>query len=191
MQSTMKLTKEQAVQHLQQVMAGGASLADSVKPVQPASTMSVSELVETNTNTNVKCIPPDLEDLETDETDGIYVDDAEFELAQSRVARWLELGAQISALNTAIRERRREKNDLEKHLLAWMHTNKVPHFEMSKGNLTMTVSKHKQPLNQKFITEKVQAVAGLSEDAKNALLKSIFEERNVIEKTQLKHVKSK
>ena len=29
---------------------------------------------------------------------------------------------------------------------------------MSKGNLSVAVSKHKQPLNQKFITEKVQAV---------------------------------
>ena len=107
------------------------------------------------------------------------------------VKRWLELDAEISTLNTALRERRREKDDLNKHLLAFMQSNQTPHFEMSKGSLSVAVSKHKQPLNQKFITEKVQAVEGLSETAKGALLKSIFEERSVTEKTRLKHVKAK
>ena len=39
--------------------------------------------------------------------------------------------------------------------------------------------------------EFLQAVEGLSEAAKGALLKSIFEERSVTEKTRLKHVKAK
>ena len=64
------------------------------------------------------------------------------------VKRWLELDAEISTLNTALRERRREKDDLNKHLLAFMQSNQTPHFEMSKGNLSVAVSKHKQPLTR-------------------------------------------
>lgn len=183
-----KLTHEQAVQHLQAAMAGGAALAANVQAAPPASSVPVSQLVQPSPQ---QPIPPELEALETEEGEGLYVDDAEFELAQSRVKRWLELDAEMSTLNTALRERRREKDDLNKHLLAFMQSNQIPHFEMSKGNLSVAVSKHKQPLNQKFITEKVQAVEGLSEAAKGALLKSIFEERSVTEKTRLKHVKAK
>ena len=174
-------------------MAGGAALAANVQAAPPASSMSVSQLVQPSQDVagvHSQPIPPELEAIETEEGDGFYVDDSEFELAQSRVKRWLELDAEISTLNTALRERRREKNDLNKHLLAFMQSNQIPHFEMSKGNLSVAVSKHKQPLNQKFITEKVHAVEGLSEEAKGALLKSIFEERSVTEKTRLKHVKA-
>ena len=186
MQSATKITHQQAVEQLQAAMQGGAKLADSVVAASPASSLSVSELIQAPAKNPI--IPPELEALETEE-DGLYVDDVEFELAQSRVKRWLELDAEVSTLNTALRERRREKEDLKKHLVAFMQSNQIPHFEMSKGHLSMAVSKHKQPLNQKFITEKIQTATDIDEPTKAALLKSIFENRSVTEKHRLKHVK--
>ena len=183
-----KMTHEQAVQQLQ----------DTMNSIQPASTLDTSNVANIPSVAPTPMselplsqpIPPELDNIDAEE-EGFYVDEKELQLAQSRVKRWLELDAEISTLGTALRERRREKDDLNKHLLAFMQSNQIPHFEMSKGNLSVAVSKHKQPLNQKFITEKVQAVEGLSETAKGALLKSIFEERSVTEKTRLKHVKAK
>lgn len=191
--TAQKLTHQEAVEHIQAAMSGGVTLAE-VETAQPASSMSVSKLIQSNNSTNTftsQPIPPELDALETTKDEGFYVDDTDFELAQSRVKRWLELDAEISTLNTALRTRRREKEDLNKHLLAFMQSNHIPHFEMSKGNLTMAVSKHKQPLNQKFITEKIHAVDGLSDNAKQTLIKSIFEDRSVTEKTRLKHTRAK
>lgn len=196
MQATStKLTHEQAVQQLQAAMAGGATLANHVAPAPPAASVPVSQLVQPTGATGAPSsgtpIPPELAELETDAGEGLYVDDLEFGLAQSRVKRWLELDAEMSTLSTALRDRRREKEDLNKHLLVFMESNQIPHFEMSKGNLSVAVSKHKQPLNQKFITEKVEAVQSLDADTKAALLKSIFEDRVVTERHRLKHVKAK
>ena len=130
-----------------------------------------------------------LDSLETE--DGIYVDDQEFDLAQSRVKRWLELEAEISTLSAALRERRKQREDLNKHIIAFMQGNHVPHFEMSKGNLSLQVSKHKQPLNQKWIESRIQAVEGISEETQQELLRRIFEERAVTEKPRLKHLKNR
>lgn len=134
-------------------------------------------------------IPPMLDSLETE--DGIYVDDQEFELAQSRVKRWLELDAEIATLSAALRERRKQREDLNKHLIAFMQGNHVPHFEMSKGNLSLQVSKHKQPLNQKWIESRILAVEGLSVETQQELVRRIFEERGVTEKPRLKHMKNR
>lgn len=132
-------------------------------------------------------IPPMLDSIETEE--GFFVDDHEFELAQSRVKRWLELEAEISTLSAALRERRKQREDLNKHIIAFMQGNQVPHFEMSKGNLSLSVSKHKQPLNQKWIASRIQAVEGISPEAQAELMRQIFEERSVTEKPRLKHLK--
>ena len=130
-----------------------------------------------------------LDSLETEE--GIYVDDHEFELAQSRVKRWLELDAEIATLSAALRERRKQREDLNTHLISFMQGNHVPHFEMSKGNLSLQVSKHKQPLNQKWIESRIQAVEGLSAETQQELVRRIFEERGVTEKPRLKHLKNR
>lgn len=130
-----------------------------------------------------------LDSLETD--DGVYVDDNEFELAQSRVKRWLELDAEIATLGAALRERRKQREDLNKHIIAFMQGNQVPHFEMSRGNLSLQVSKHKQPLNEKWITSRIQTVGGISEEKQQELMRVIFEEREVTEKPRLKHLKGR
>jgi hypothetical protein len=134
-------------------------------------------------------LPPMLDSLETE--DGIYVDDQEFDLAQSRVKRWLELDAEIATLSAALRERRKQREDLNKHIISFMQGNSVPHFEMSRGNLSLQVSKHKQPLNQKWIMSRIQAVEGISEEKQQELLRLIFEERQVTEKPRLKHLKNR
>ena len=113
------------------------------------------------------------------------------QLAQSRVKRWLELDAELSTLSTAMRERRRQKEDLNKHLIAFMQGNQVPRFEMSKGNLSLEMSKHKQPLNQKWIATQIQTVEGITSEQKDRLMKVIFDERVVTEKPRLKHKKGK
>lgn len=134
-------------------------------------------------------LPPMLDSIETD--GGIYVDDTEFDLAQGRVKRWLELDAEIATLSAALRERRKQREDLNKHIIAFMQGNQVPHFEMSRGNLSLQVSKHKQPLNQKWIASRIQAVEGIPEDKQQELMRVICEEREVTERTRLKHQKSR
>lgn len=161
----------------------GAVAASATAPAE-ATTLTAASAPD-----SLPPLPPMLDSLETD--DGIYVDDQEFDLAQSRVKRWLELEAEIATLSAALRDRRKQREDLNKHIISFMQGNAVPHFEMSRGNLSLQVSKHKQPLNQKWITSRIQAVEGISEEKQQELLRLIFEERAVTEKPRLKHLKNR
>lgn len=183
------VTHAQAVEQLQAAMEGGANLANNVVSAPSAMTSSVSELLQMNGGTGPS--PPQLGDLETTEDDGYYVDDQEFLLAQSRVARQMKLKAEIQTLNTALRVRRQELKDIDQHILAFMQVNHVPHFELKAGNLEVSISKHKQPLNKAFIKQKLDDVPQLSQEEKDALIKSLFEDRQVTEKAKLRFVKKK
>lgn len=183
-----KMTHEQAVQQLQ----------DTMNSIQPASTLDTSNVANIPSVAPTPMselplsqpIPPELDNIDAEE-EGFYVDEKELQLAQSRVKRWLELDAEISTLNTAVRERRRQKEDLNKHIIAFMQGNHVPHFEMSKGKLDLQVSKHKQPLSQKWVATQIQSVDGITQEKQDELMKVIFEDRAVTEKHRLKHVKGK
>jgi len=188
---TQKLTHEQAVQQLQEAMLSTPppSALDTTDvnaiPTVPSTPMDQLPL------STPQPIPPQLDTIDTEEGEGYYVDEKELQLAQSRVKRWLELDAELSTLSTAMRERRRQKEDLNKHLIAFMQGNQVPRFEMSKGNLSLEMSKHKQPLNQKWIATQIQTVEGITSEQKDRLMKVIFDERVVTEKPRLKHKKGK
>ena len=183
-----KMTHEEAVKQLQESMQTQQVVSElntndvsSIPIIQPT---PMSELPISQP------IPPELESIDAEE-DGYYVDEKELQLAQSRVKRWLELDAEISTLSTAIKMRRQQKEDLNKHLIAFMQGNKVPHFEMSQGKLDLQMSKHKQPLSQKWIASQIQSVEGITPTMQDKLMHVIFEERMVTEKPRLKHVKSK
>lgn len=183
-----KLTHQQAVQQLQDTLDNSTTVSSldttNVSNIPPIAPTPMNELPLSTP------IPPELETIDTEE-DGYYVDEKELQLAQSRVKRWLELDAEISTLNTAIRERRRQKEDLNKHIIAFMQGNHVPHFEMSKGKLDLQVSKHKQPLSHKWVATQIQSVDGITPEKQDELIKVIFENRAVTEKPRLKHVKAK
>lgn len=188
MQAQPKLTHQQAVQQLQASMENNTTVShldtSNVANIPPLAPTPMSELPLSQP------IPPELENIDAEE-EGYCVDEQELLLAQSRVKRWLELDAEISTLSTAIRERRRQKEDLNKHIIAFMQGNHVPHFDMSKGKLDLQVSKHKQPLSQKWVATQIQSVNGITQDKQDELMKVIFEDRAVTEKPRLKHVKGK
>lgn len=185
-----KITHEEAVKQLQKSMQSHHVVSEldtnnvaSIPIIQPT---PMSELPISQP------IPPELESIDIEEEEeGYYVDEKELQLAQSRVKRWLELDAEISTLSTAMKMRRQQKDDLNKHLIAFMQGNKVPHFEMSHGKLDLQMSKHKQPLSQKWIASQIQSVEGITSSMQDELMKVIFEERMVTEKPRLKHVKGK
>lgn len=189
---TQKLTHEQAVQQLQEAMLNtpqnttlDTTNVNNIPSIPP---IPMDKLLHLTTQ---QPIPPQLDTIDTGEDEGYFVDEKELQLAQSRVKRWLELEAEISTLSTALRERRRQKEDINKHLIAFMQGNQVPRFEMSKGNLSLEVSKHKQPLNQKWIATQIQTVEGISTDKQDQLMKVIFDDRSITEKPRLKHKKGK
>ena len=186
--SAQKITHEEAVKQLQQSMQSHHVVSeldtDNVATIPIIQPTPMSELPI------AQPIPPELESIDIEE-EGYYVDEKELQLAQSRVKRWLELDAEISTLSTAIKMRRQQKEDLNKHLIAFMQGNKVPHFEMSHGKLDLQMSKHKQPLSQKWIASQIQSVEGITSSIQDKLMKVIFEERTITEKPRLKHVKGK
>jgi len=189
--TTHKLTHEQAVQQLQEAMLH----TQQTSTLDTADVANIPALPPTPMDqlllSTPHPIPPQLDTIDTEEGDGYFVDETDLQLAQSRVKRWLELDAEIATLSTAMRERRRQKEDINKHLIAFMQGNHVPRFEMSKGNLSLEVSKHKQPLNQKWIATQIQTVDGITPDQQDTLMKVIFDDRSVTEKPRLKHKKGK
>ena len=75
---------------------------------------------------------------------------------QTTVKDWLNLDDEIRTLQSAIRDRKKQKKKISVSIINFMDQNKVPHFNLSDGKLIFSQSKHKQPINAKYIVDTLQ-----------------------------------
>ena len=115
-------------------------------------------------------------------------DSVGLENTQKQVKRWLELDGEISALNKAVAERKKEKNMLTESIIQFMKNHEIPFFALNKlGKLSLRESTSKMPLNQKMIRSAIETELP-PKDAEN-LRKLLFEERPTVSKFLLKYKK--
>jgi len=110
------------------------------------------------------------------------------ENTQKQVKRWLELDGEISALNKAVAERKKEKNMLTESIIQFMKNHDIPFFALNTlGKLSLRESTSKMPLNQKMIRTAIETE--LPPKEAETLRKLLFEERPTVSKFLLKYKK--
>ena len=110
------------------------------------------------------------------------------ENTQKQVKRWLELDGEISALNKAVAERKKEKNMLTESIIQFMKSHDNPFFALNTmGKLSLRESTSKMPLNQKMIRSAIETE--LPPKEAETLRKLLFEERPTVSKFLLKYKK--
>ena len=110
------------------------------------------------------------------------------ENTQKQVKRWLELDGEITALNKAVAERKKEKNMLTESIIQFMKSHDIPFFALNTmGKLSLRESTSKMPLNQKMIRSAIETE--LPPKEAETLRKLLFEERPTVSKFLLKYKK--
>ena len=130
--------------------------------------------------------PPQLECIDCPEEEGVFLDQDELSEAQVRIKQWINLDSEITKLSSAIRERRKQKKKLDDEILRFMQKNKIPHFDLSRGKLSMALSQRKQALNHKWIMEKVTALDVFT-DEHTAQINAALQDRPSKQVARLKH----
>ena len=105
---------------------------------------------------------------------------------QNYVKEWLKYDDEIKTLQEAIKERKRNKNDIGKILINIMDTNNIPHFNLSDGKLIFAKSEHTQPVNIQFLKNTLSESPMLNSDQYQNLLNFIESKRGKKITTRLK-----
>ena len=95
---------------------------------------------------------------------------------QNNVKEYLELDDHIKALNKAIKERRKKKNDLSLSILESMKQYDINFMNIKGGKLIYSVTKNKAPINKENITKSLSNYFNNNQRA-NEVCKYIFDNR--------------
>lgn len=105
---------------------------------------------------------------------------------QNYVKEWLKYDDEIKTLQEAIKERKKNKNDIGKILINFMDTNNIPHFNLSDGKLIFAKSEHTQPVNIQFLKNTLSESPMLNSEQYQNLLDFIESKRGKKITTRLK-----
>ena len=105
---------------------------------------------------------------------------------QNYVKEWLKYDDEIKTLQEAIKERKKNKNDIGKILINFMDTNNIPHFNLSDGKLIFAKSEHTQPVNIQFLKNTLSESPMLNSEQYQNLLNFIESKRGKKTTTRLK-----
>ena len=105
---------------------------------------------------------------------------------QNYVKDWLKYDDEIKTLQDAIKDRKKNKNDLGKILIEFMDNNNIPHFNLKDGKLIFAKSEHTQPVNIKFLKNTLSESPILNQSQYQDLLKFIESKRGKKITTRLK-----
>jgi hypothetical protein len=107
------------------------------------------------------------------------------------VKEYLELDEQISALNKAVKARKKRRKELSNNILDNMKNIDIHHMNVKNGKLSYNVTNTVEPLNKKSLVSGLQKY--FNEDERKALdvAKLILENREKKEKISLKYIRAK
>lgn len=158
-------------------------------PQQHQSNLSSSQSISTITTTALGNY-----DMGLDELDDIDVRAEiapnDLDTVRNSVKRWLELDDQIHTLQTAILDRKKEKNNLNEMIIQFMKNYDTPFFDFDNGQqLVLATSNQKQPLNKNWIQQILQQTLNVEQAKK--VEEMLLENRPSVEKNKLKRKKPK
>ena len=103
------------------------------------------------------------------------------EQLKANVKIYLDMDDQIKALNKAIVERRKKKNELSKEILVTMKKYEIDNMNTKNGKLIYSTTKSSKPLNKNNLITGLNLYFQDEEKAKN-VSKIVLEHREKIEK---------
>ena len=112
------------------------------------------------------------------------------EQLKSNVKMYLDMDDQIKALNKAIAERRKKKNELSEEILGTMKKFEIDNMNTKNGKLIYSTTKSSKPLN------KTNLITGLNlyfqdEDKAKNVSKIVLDHRDKVEKVKLRRTINK
>jgi hypothetical protein len=111
----------------------------------------------------------------------------DMEQLRAQLAEWFRLDEQIRKLQNAIKERKTHQRALSKSIQEFMSSHKYDNVQTQKGKIVYKVCQVKAPVKLGSVKDIIMQNEGLSG---KLLLDKIFnEERPVIEKKSLRHVR--
>ena len=115
-----------------------------------------------------------------------HIEDQQKNDLQNYVKEWLKYDDEIKTLQDAIKERKKQKNEIGKVLISFMDRENIPHFNLSDGKLIFAKSEHTQPVNIKFLKETLSDAPSLNQEQYQNLLSFIESKRGKKITTRLK-----
>ena len=112
------------------------------------------------------------------------------EQLKTNVKNYLEMDDQIKALNKAIVERRKKKNELSEEILGTMKKFEIDNMNTKNGKLIYSSSKSTKPLNKSNLISGLNLYFKDEDKAKN-VSKLVLESREKVEKVKLRRTINK
>jgi len=112
------------------------------------------------------------------------------EQLKANVKIYLDMDDQIKALNKAIVERRKKKNELSKEILVTMKKYEIDNMNTKNGKLIYSTTKSSKPLNKNNLITGLNLYFQDEDKAKN-VSKIVLEHREKIEKVKLRRTINK
>jgi len=112
------------------------------------------------------------------------------EQLKSNVKLYLEMDDQIKALNKAIIERRKKKNELSEEILGTMKKFEIDNMNTKNGKLIYSSTKSTKPLNKSNLISGLNLYFKDEDKAKN-VSKLVLDSREKVEKVKLRRTINK
>ena len=108
---------------------------------------------------------------------------------QKYVKQWITYDDEIKALQQAIKERKKLKNEVGDVILNFMDSNQIPHFNLNDGKLIFSKSQQTQPVNLNYLKETLPKCSILNQQQYQELFEYIQNNREKKTKTRLKRTR--
>lgn len=101
------------------------------------------------------------------------------------VKKWVQLDNQIKHLSATLKQIRKDKSDLNVHLLTMMKDNSIDIFSIKDGQLQYKKETKRKPLSQKSLLTILSKYPQFSEDQASLLNAFIYENREIFVKESI------
>ena len=102
------------------------------------------------------------------------------------VKSWINIDNEIRQLQSAIKERRKQKKELTENLVNTMKQNDIDVFNIPDGELIYTKTRSKTPLSKKHLLVSLSEYFKDNKDMVDQLGKFILDSRKIKEKENIK-----
>ena len=103
------------------------------------------------------------------------------------VKKWFDLDNYIKKAQEVIKDKRKEKNEISRTIMAFMCKYNIEDLNTKEGRIRCKSVQVKAPINKEFI--KQQLTQYVAETKREEVIHKIYEEREKIEKTTLRRLK--
>ena len=110
---------------------------------------------------------------------------------QTQVKQYLDLDEEITALRKAVRERNLKKKELSENILDMMKKLEIDNLNVKNGKLVSKTTTTNKAINKTAIASGLSELFENDDSRVAEAIQFILEKREKVEKTCLKHVKSK